>query len=159
ERVVAEADAAVLALRLLHLGEDAAGRDGLLRPRLEDARPQLAQGQVLPVSGFDEPVELRVLEDVPPLVDLALLDMGVAALDPVRGHGRGRAAVVGPDLEAVVDPVQRAGRDAPAAEQGDADEAGPRQPAGRAPPVAPGGIRPGAGCLSHPSGPWSRLGR
>ena len=59
---------------------------------------------------------------------VAVLDAGILRLDPFRGHGRRRPAVVGPDLEAVVNPLPGAGRDASAIEQDRDDQAGQREP-------------------------------
>src|SRR5262249_34809926 len=90
----------------------------LLRPGLQDAGAQDAQVQVLLVSCSDEGVERGVIEYAPPILQLAGLDAGIVRLDPLPGDRRRRLAVIGSDLEAVVDVLQRAGRDAAAVEQG-----------------------------------------
>ena len=127
ESGVAETDAAVLALRLLQLREDTAGGDGLLRPRFEDVRAGHAQIQVLLISRGNHGVEGWILKDAPPvgILQVAALHVGIAGLDPVVGHGRRGPAIIGTDLEAVANVVQRTRADAAAMEQHGAGQSGP----------------------------------
>ena len=118
--------------RLLGLGEDVAHGDRLAGPGLEDPCARDPQSRVLLVSRDDQGVERRILEDLPPVLQVVILDAGIIRLDPFRSHGPRRPGVVGPDLEAIVNPLPGAGRDAASAvEQDHADQGGQREPAAR----------------------------
>jgi hypothetical protein len=119
---------------------EAAGRALLLREELADldsevgagakhAEARLAQRDVLLVGGADERVKDRVVEDGPPLAEVrrVLAEADVVGIDPVLGDRRRGLAVVGADLEAIVD-VLAQGRAAANADQ-DGKEAGRKQAA------------------------------
>src|SRR6516165_3169880 len=63
---------------------------------------------------------------------MTLLDAGIRRFDPVIRHGRRRRAIVGADLEAVLNPFEGTGRDAAAQEQGCARQPYRPQPADKA---------------------------
>jgi hypothetical protein len=93
--IAAQSDTAVLPGGFLALREDIAHGDLLLRPRLKDAHADGAQGQVLLVGATDEGIERRVVEHGPPILEVAILDVGIVGLDPLRGDRRRRLAVIG----------------------------------------------------------------
>src|SRR5207248_2966265 len=65
----------------------------------------------------DQRVERDVVEYLPPILQVAGFDARVGRLDPLRGHRRGRTSIVGPDLEAVMNPLSRARANAPGVDE------------------------------------------
>ena len=148
-----EVDPGVRPDRLLGLGEDVAHGDRLAGPGLEDPRARDPQGRVLLVGRHDQGVERGIAEDLPPVLQVVVLHAGIVRLDPFRGHGRRRPAVVGPDLETVVNPLPGAGRDAAAIEQDRDHQAGQRGPSPTARSRNSVGIMPVWKSPGHPSFP------
>ena len=139
--------------RLLGLGEDVAHGDRLAGPGLEDPRARNPQGRVLLVSRHNQGVERGIPEDLPPVLQMVVLDAGIIRLDPFRSHGCRRPAVVGPDLEAIVNPLPGAGHDASAIEQDRDHKAGQRRPAPMASSRNSTSIMPAWKSRGHPSFP------
>ena len=98
---MAKRHAAVLTGQLLRLGKQFADGDRPLRPGFEDPVADRAEGQVLRVSPIDEAVEFRILKDLPPVLEMAILDGGIVGVDPRTGQRRAGLVVVGPYFEAV----------------------------------------------------------
>lgn len=96
--------ALVIACCLLRLREEVADGDGLPGARLQHPAAGLAQRQVLEVCVADKRTQHRVVEDRPPPAQVVVLipDAHVGGVDPVFRCWRRRPAVVGPDLEPVV---------------------------------------------------------
>ena len=120
---------------LLGLREDIAHRDRLLGPCLEDPGPDGAEVRVLPVSPATRELSMgswKTFHQSPCAV--AALDSGVLGLDPFRGHGRRRLAIVGADLEAVVNPSGGPVATHPLVSRTATDQAGQRDPARQATP-------------------------
>ena len=148
-----EVDPAVRPGRLLGLGEDIAHGDRLAGPGLEDPRARNSQRRVLLVSRDDQGVERGILEDLPPVLQVVVLHAGIIRLDPFRSHGCRRLAIVGPDLETIVNPLPGAGHDASAIEQDRDRQAGQRGPSPMARSRNSVGIMPAWKSPGHPSFP------
>ena len=75
--------------------------------RFQNPQAGHAQGEVLPVRVLNERVEHRVVKRLPPrgIIGRLAADVGIPVVDPVIGHGRGGATVVGANLEAVGDVI------------------------------------------------------
>ena len=105
-----EVDPAVRPGRLLGLGEDVAHGDRLAGPGLEDPCARDAEIRVLLVSRNNQGVERGIPEDLPPVLQVVVLHAGIIRLDPFRSHGCRRPAVIGPNLETIMNPLPRAGQ-------------------------------------------------
>src|SRR5262249_59297533 len=92
---------------VLRLREEFADVDAELRPRLEHAERCLAQGQILLGREADKRVKRGVVEGGPPAAEVLGLpvDARVGGVDPVRSNLDWRSAVIGTDLEAVLNPL------------------------------------------------------
>ena len=103
-RVLAEPVPLEVPGRRLRLRQQVPSVDGELRPGLKHAHPRHAQRQVLPVGAADQGVEHRVVEDGPPFAQVVRVRSHalVRGVDPVTGHRGVRLAVVGADLESVL---------------------------------------------------------
>ena len=120
KRVAGESAGGIGPHHFLALREDVPHGDGLLCPCLQHPSADRAEARVLLVSSNNERVQQGILKDLPPvaIAGRGALGAGILRLDPFLGHGRRRPAIVGTDLEAVVNVVHEAGRHAPAVDEG-----------------------------------------
>ncbi len=105
--VVAQRGPRVVAERLLRLGEQLAHGNAQLGASFKNAQASRPQGEVLLVGLLNERVEHRVVKRLPPggIVGRPATDVRIFVVDPSVGHGRGGAAVVRANLEAVGDVI------------------------------------------------------
>ena len=97
----------IIADRILRLGKEVARLDVTLGLRLEHTGSHRLEVEVLAVSGLDQPIEHRVLEDGPPgaIVRVPLDEARILPVNPPRGNLSRRLMEVRADLEAVVHPL------------------------------------------------------
>lgn len=80
----------------------------------EHPRASDPQRRVLLIRRHDQRVEGRILENRPPILQVAVMDFRVVCGNPFVGDGCRRGAIIRPDLEAVANPLPRTGGDATA---------------------------------------------
>ena len=126
-RGLAEADAAILPVACWVCGKILPTAIACCARAWRTRVPTMRRVRFWLVSRIDQGVERGIVEYAPPVLQVAVLDVGIVRLDPFLGHRRRRPAIVGPDLEAVANLFHGAGRDAAAREQNRANAAGHRQ--------------------------------
>ena len=82
--------------------------------RTEHVRARDPQRRVLLIRRHDHRVEGRILENRPPILQVAVLDVRIVCGNPFVGDRCRRGAIVRPDLETIAYPLPWAGEDASA---------------------------------------------
>ena len=82
---------------MLSLGIELAAGNTELGPSLQNSQPRLAKIKIFPVSSFNQSIEKRVFENLPPIAILAWigLDPGITGLKPVCLHLGFRSNIIG----------------------------------------------------------------
>src|SRR5215472_4722041 len=108
-------DVSCRALALLHLWVEFADGDTQLGPRFEHLSSGADQGKVLIVGDLDQPIEHRVMKDLPPVAILLIagVDRRVAGFEPFLGHRGRRRRKIGPDHTTDALKQQRCGEHMP----------------------------------------------